>query len=77
MISTVLFCSCDSTESGGLQCTVVKVSAGLGDDAHFYVHRDTHTLIEVGDHRIIVPGDLGEPGDEIELRNIPGASLYY
>ena len=76
VLSGVWFCAGCSDDV--VKVTVIKVMPGEGKDSHYYIHRDTHTLVEVRgtDHRrMILPGDLGAPGEDITIRNCP-AALY-
>ena len=76
VLSGVLFCS--GCGDNSILVTIIKVSPGEGKDSYYYIHRDTHTLVEVrgtNRRRMIVPGDLGTPGEDICIRNIP-AALY-
>ncbi len=58
-----------------LVATVLKV--GEPDrDSRFYVLKEKHTLVELSDgRRVILLGDLGNPGESFTIKKIPGRSI--
>jgi hypothetical protein len=73
-VSSIALCCCQPEPQ---TYTIIKVSPGVGFTAHYYVHRDVHTLLALGERRFVVPGDLGGPGEKIAASSLPPETLSY